>query len=377
MTLLCRVGLPLRPLGLPPAEWHWVPLPFCLLREGIVQRRGVALPDQLPKADHWELLLPPADVTWLEIPHDWLRQIPRHQWRNALPNLLEPRVLGGVEGLHFALSHRPGEVCDRVVIVDDAWMGFLHAEFAVRGTSLAIFVGTDWFPAGYGEAWCCPTLEAQELGWVVGWRGTAGQAGGYRGRVADVGKLPWLPVSSLTEGNMQDWLSRERQNTDGIDLCQFEWASRGFRQWSRLWQAPLRSLLLLLLMMGLGLIVQRGSLEWQFQGELTRERAALERLGRLPPEGTPLLLWAHVQTREVSRSHGLAGEFVRLSQDMADLISHQPGLIPVSWHYQDHRLVVRFASGGQPASLTSEAERRGWHWQMQGKDEWVLEEGHS
>lgn len=374
MTTLCRVVLPLRPLHLPSTEWRWVPLPFCLLSHGVVQRRGTALPDQMPVADRWELLLPPVDVTLLNIPAGWLAEVPRHQWRHALPNLIEPWVLGAVEDLHCALSRRAGEL-DRVAVMDRAWLAFVHAAFASRSTALAIFVASDWLAPGQGSEWRFPTLEGQDDGWVTAWREEAGTAGGLRGRAEDRGVLPWRGVAAWGEDAWETLLGQERRDPEGIDLCQFEWASRGLRQWGRIWRSPLWALWLLLGVMGVGLVAQWARLEWQTHVWQQREQAALQRLGQLPPPGTPLSLWAHVQAQEVPRPQGMTGEFVQLSQDLADLLSRQPALVPVAWHYRDHHLAVRFAPGGQPEALVAEAQRRGWRWQAQNEG-WVFEEGH-
>ncbi len=371
MSGVCRVLLPLRPLHLPSGEWQWGALPFCWSIGGEVVRAGVAKLDEMPQADHWELLVPPCDVTRLSCPADGLNGVPRSQWRAALPNLLEPWLLHAPETLHMALAEG-NDVA--VMVIDRSWMTFIHEAWRARATSLAIYAATDWLPPGYRALWRFPTLEAHDQGWVQVWREAQGpDGGGVRVQEEPIWALPQGATWPWHDVALESLLTRPRIDADGIDLCQGEWASRPWHQaWRRVRPAGL-ALISLVMALLLGASLRWAQLDWQYHALLHQARQALQAQGKPWPADVPLAGWIHAQGIRPAQQVGLQGPFVRLCDDLTQLLAGQANLTVVAWHYLEGRLTVRFAAGGQPAKLVEEARRRGWRWQADGKGQWVLE----
>lgn len=361
--LTLRVLLPLRPLNLPSSEWRSISLPFCLLEGGRVVRSGQASPEQWPAAQRGELILPSCDVTLVEVEAERLVGLPRAQWLQALPNMLEPVLLDAVEDLHFALSDKIHDHY-RVAVLNRAWLAFLQGMVEPHGLAWIWYASHDGLALGHSAEWRFPTLEMED-GYVVSWRDLTGLGGGLRGRHDKMG--PWPLMAGAPSPMMQEGLLPHfHASVEAFDIGPWAGSWRGGRLLWRAWRGAAMALLVLGLVSLLGPLLVWARLGWQYHDLQQQSQQQGQRLG-----------WAaDVPRAKLDQVPRLQDDFTRLAQDWVTLSAGQVNVTPVSWHYYDHRLEVRFGLGAQPDSLSVRAQQKGWRWQAQDKEHWRLEEKH-
>uniref|UniRef100_UPI00035E998A type II secretion system protein GspL n=1 Tax=Cupriavidus sp. WS TaxID=1312922 RepID=UPI00035E998A len=122
----CFIRLPARPAHLPEDRWDATllqALPFALTdSEGEILRSGHADAGAPPAARDTVLIVDARDVLLLRVP---LPAITGARLREALPGLLEERLLGNPEHSHVAVlaRHENGEAT--LAVADRAWLAFV------------------------------------------------------------------------------------------------------------------------------------------------------------------------------------------------------------------------------------------------------------
>lgn len=268
---------PRPPTGVPAADtWTLGPVGFAVVREHAtptVLRQGFALPDDLPEADRIILIFSASEVWMAQVSVPPLTQT---KLRQALPHLVEDRLVGDAQRCHLATQAIRGRnltAPQTVAAIDRAWFRYvltmfsththrrLHALAAqqclpnaiVSGREAAAVIAIETAPVAEGlladlapqtfDITVCPTarpgfgvrLDANSLPvWLatmVGETRLLAPADLQSNLAASTGRtidpLAW-----------PTWLAGARAALaapETVDLCQFEFAGEAGS--ARLWQA--------------------------------------------------------------------------------------------------------------------------------------------
>jgi len=138
-------------------------VPFVAVRADGVVRQDAAPIGRLPKARSVDLVFDCLDVFTATIEAPRLNEV---KLRQALPNLLEERLLADAADCHFASmpSRRPGPGADTGNAAETAWLSVGAIDRSTLGRTLELFAQAQIQPrAAYSEIYTLPPPQAGRL----------------------------------------------------------------------------------------------------------------------------------------------------------------------------------------------------------------------
>jgi len=366
----CFVRLPARPVRLPRDRWDAAllqALPFALTDgEGGILRSGHADAGALPAARDTVLIVDARDVLLLRVP---LPAVNGARLREALPGLLEERLLGDPEHSHIAVLARHDGGDATLAAVDREWLRFVLDAFGRRRARLlpaalcvplakdratvVVDVLSDGADAG---CWRLTVRTSVDVGYGIainaalapGWLATRLPVAACH---ADDAARPLLGDAAAPAG-WPLWI-RGARALGGMDLCQFELAHArrraarqdGAARWR--WPALLGVAAALLGMAGIN------AQWWWLARQQAEVRAGSEALVRRHFPRVGPIVDAPVQMRQqldaLARAKGqpATGDIADLSERLAQALGPVAPDALTELSYRDQTLRARLADSAK------------------------------